>query len=316
MPTAGAPRFDRLVHCDWSLHPDKRVMAIADRRAEGWHCHPTRALGGIEAFLALLADPHRCVLAGFDFPIGVPRAYAERAGIDDFPAALERFGEGAWSRFFDVCETADEISLHRPFYPKRSRAGVSPEHLRIAFGLADRDGLRRIPERGTKGGRGAACPLFWTLGANQVGKAALHGWCDVLRPARAAGATLWPFEGPLEQLAAPGRPVLAETYPAEAYAHLDCRFGRGQSKRRQADRAAAGGSLVARAGALGVGLDPKLAAAITDGFGERLDGEDQFDALAGLLLMIDVAEGRHPAGAPAPEDLAVEGWILGQAASP
>lgn len=31
--------------------------------------------------------------------------------------------------------------------------------------------------------RRAACPLFWTLGGNQAGKAAIAGWRDILQPA-------------------------------------------------------------------------------------------------------------------------------------
>ena len=41
--------------------------------------------------------------------------------------------------------------------------------------------LRRC-ERGGNGHKQACC-LFWTLGGNQVGKAAIIGWRDVLAPA-------------------------------------------------------------------------------------------------------------------------------------
>ena len=37
----------------------------------------------------------------------------------------------------------------------------------------------------------AACSLFWTLGGNQVGKGALTGWQEVIRPALLRGARLW-----------------------------------------------------------------------------------------------------------------------------
>ena len=52
--------------------------------------------------------PRQAILAGFDFPIGVPETYARRAGISRFLVALQSFGTGAWSRFYDVAETADE----------------------------------------------------------------------------------------------------------------------------------------------------------------------------------------------------------------
>jgi hypothetical protein len=41
---------------------------------------------------------------------------------------------------------------------------------------------------------------YWTLGGNQVGKAAIDGWQNVVRPALALGASLWPFDGSLENL--------------------------------------------------------------------------------------------------------------------
>jgi hypothetical protein len=56
------------------------------------------------------------VLVGFDFPIGVPGSYAARAGIRSFPEALNEFGHGDWSEFYDVCTTPAQISLCRPFY--------------------------------------------------------------------------------------------------------------------------------------------------------------------------------------------------------
>src|SRR5437773_11362000 len=41
-----------------------------------------------------------------------------------------------------------------------------------------------------------ACEIFWTLGANQVGKAAIAGWRDLLAPAvRDKAIAIWPFDG-------------------------------------------------------------------------------------------------------------------------
>jgi hypothetical protein len=49
-----------------------------------------------------------------------------------------------------------------------------------------RQRLRRQCERATPTRR-AACPLFWTLGSNQVGKAAISGWQEVIAPAQRHG---------------------------------------------------------------------------------------------------------------------------------
>jgi hypothetical protein len=66
-----------------------------------------------------------------------------------------------------------------------------------------------------------ACCLFWTLGGNQVGEAAMSGWRDVLAPAlRNKGPlSLWRFDGPLPSLLVPRKVLVAETYPAEAEVH-------------------------------------------------------------------------------------------------
>lgn len=58
-----------------------------------------------------------------------------------------------------------------------------------------------------------------------------------------------------------------------------------------------------------------LEATITDGFGLDKTGEDRFDAVVGLLGMIDVVERRRTEGAPEEDDITTwEGWILGQRA--
>jgi hypothetical protein len=54
---------------------------------------------------------------------------------------------------------------------------------------------------------------------------------------------------------------------------------------------------------------------LLDGFGSSKSGEDPFDALIGLLGMIEVVDARRPEGyAPTANAAAWEGWILGQAA--
>jgi hypothetical protein len=71
---------------------------------------------------------HASLLLGFDFPIGLPRAYAARAGVKDFKAFLSDVASGSWPYFFEVAESADEIDISRPFYPMRP-GGCSQDHL-------------------------------------------------------------------------------------------------------------------------------------------------------------------------------------------
>ena len=83
-----------VAHADWSAHPAKRWMARAVLERGGRYLvqppAPVGALDGLWARLEVDA-PSGAILVGFDFPIGLPAAYAERAGIEDFRDALERF---------------------------------------------------------------------------------------------------------------------------------------------------------------------------------------------------------------------------------
>jgi hypothetical protein len=63
-----------------------------------------------------------------------------------------------------------------------------------------------------------------------------------------------------------------------------------------------------------VELHDELRARVGDGFGPSKSAEDPFDAMLGLLSMVDVALGYREDGAPDSDVVrAVEGWILGQA---
>lgn len=307
-----------VAHADWGSTPAKRWLAVANREGERWRAReptPVAAPDRLLAALASEAGPRGGVLAGFDFPIGLPLAYARLARVRAFRTLLPSLG----GSFFEVAERPEEISILRPFYPARP-GGTSQGHLARGLGVASMDELLRVCDRATPLRR-AACPIFWTLGAQQVGKAAISGWRDALIPALRAGLdlALWPFEGSLAELLAPGRIVVAETYPAEYYGHLGIELapvadGGPRGKRVQAVRAAQAPRILACAQSLGVELAPGLRAAVEDGFGAKADGEDRFDATVSLLAMLGVVQGRRGAGEPAdPEIRKVEGWILGQA---
>ena len=309
-----AKMFATLVHADWSVHPSKRWLALARRRRCGWTVFSLSGIGAVHEYLdwlfaATAAGP---VLAGFDFPIGLPYSFGARTGQTSFRAALAAFGRGRWSRFYDVAGRPGEIALERPFYPKRAERGTRQMHLLRAHGAATIDALRRRCDLRTSV-RSAACPLFWTLGPSQVGKAAITGWQEIVAPAMARGAGIWPFDGDLEVLARAHRLVIAETYPAEAYHHLKVGFARHESKRRAKDRASRASAIFEWASAYSVSFDPAIHQWIDSGCGFDRLGEDRFDALLGLLSMIEVAEGRRSDGAPDDESVRRwEGWILGQ----
>jgi len=255
------------------------------------------------------------VAVGVDLPLGLPRAYAAtHCEATDFPAFLRGLADK--SAFFDVCADVAELRPNRPFYPARGVRGMTRASHAAALGLGGPEALSRACDRATAT-RPAGAPLFWTLGANQSGKAAIAAWRDLLIPALrgAAPPRLWPFDGAFRALLAPGHTAIAETYPAEAMRHLG--LVPAGSKRRQADRAAYADPLLAAMGRLGAVPAQALRAALADGFGAAESGEDAFDSLLGVLCVLGVVRGARPDTAPRdPWIRRWEGWVLGQTELP
>lgn len=301
-----------VAHADWSVTPNKRWLAVATPAETGWRVR-VQLVGEIGSLLGRLQDEAAGgkVLLGVDAPIGLPQAYAHRhaGATSDFPTFLAALS--ADDPFFTVCERIEEVSGARPFFPRTTRFAPRRQAQADRLGVACHEALLRRCDRQTVDRPRAAC-LFWTLGPNQVGKAALSFWRDLLLPAMqgAEPPALWPFAGPLPLLLERHRVTIAETYPAEALRRLGGPW-RG-SKRRQSDRAAIAAALSAWLLRHDATAEPELAADLADGFGPLADGEDRFDSLLGLLGMLDIV--RSPEGGGAPEDPAVawEGWIFGQ----
>jgi hypothetical protein len=303
-----------VAHADWSKDPSRRWLAVARMDAHGgWTASgPERAVSG-----SLIARLHSDgvsgpALVGVDFPIGLPRAYARRAGILSFVDWLSGTGSELMQRFLEPATSAEEIGLDRPFFPQGlARRG---DRARLCQGLElGWDELYRRCERG----RPPASPLFWTAGAGQVGKAAIAGWRELVAPALEEGRPrvgVWPFHDPsIGQLLAHHDVVLAETYPARLYARagIDFRSGRG-GKTDQAARAAQAGTLIDSARRLGVRLSAELRAAIADGFPACRGADDGFDATVGLMGMIDVLASGGAGEVPDDDAVVtVEGWMLG-----
>ncbi len=288
-------------------------MTLARPHDGGWLLSAPEPVGALETWMARLRAQSGggAVALGVDLPLGLPRAFAERhARAADFPAFLRGLTNDA--PFFDVCATLDEISPLRPFYPTRGIAGMTRAAHATALGLGPPSGLSRACDRATAT-RPAGASLFWTLGANQTGKAAITAWRDWLLPALAGPQPprLWPFEGRLHDLLAPGAVVVAETYPAEAMRQRGLRMG--GSKRRQSDRAALAPALLGAMQAIGADADDGLRDAVQDGFGPQPSGEDQFDSVLGVLCLLAVLDRHQPDFVP--DDAWVhrwEGWVLGQ----
>ncbi|MCI0754182.1 hypothetical protein [Teichococcus vastitatis] len=289
-------------------------MTLARRKEGVWQAAAPRPVGDPAVLLAALLRDADAVVLGLDLPLGLPRGFAAGRPEPDFPRFLH--GLGAEDPFFQVNAGLDTVSPGRPFYPLRGVRGMTRAAHAAALGLPDAAALNRWCDRATAE-RPAGAPLFWTLGANQTGKAAIAAWRGWLCPALRAGAPLrlWPFGGGVRELLAPGAAVLAEVYPAEALRHLGVVLS--GSKRAREARRAAGPSLCLAMHCLGVRAEPALRQALEDGFGTDAFGEDRFDSLLGLLCVIGVLEGVRPDFVP--DDPWVrrwEGWVLGQTALP
>lgn len=307
-----------VAHADWGLSPRKRWVAIArlNTFSDTYEAVAPSPDGDPATLLRrLAAEGEGSALAGFDFPIGVPMAYAEAIGVKSFRSLLALAGNHEWRDFYRVAERPSDISLRRPFYPQRP-GGCSQSHLVSGLGVASIQDLLRECERATATRRQACC-LFWTLGGNQVGKAAITGWRDVLAPAlqdEALDLRLWPFDGALEDLLGE-RIVVVETYPTEFYWHLGVvlKTGKRDPNERRSQATAIEGWRSLPTVRRHVEFSEEATSACLDGFGSREDGEDPFDAFIGLLGMLNVVLRRRAPGWPVdPNRRAVEGWILGQ----
>lgn len=312
----GLPPVGLVAHADWSVDPRKRWITVLRRAGDGWALTAPRLVGEVGTLLCRLAGEAEggAVALGADLPIGLPRHYAAMRPEADFRAFLR--GLDAMPDWFSVCAVLDEIRHDRPFYPARGIAGMTRLSHALALGLPDAAALGRHCDRATAE-RPAGAPLFWTLGANQSGKAAIAAWQALILPALDAPRPLrlWPFDGPFGRLLVPGTVTLAETYPAEALRHLSIRLS--GSKRRQFDRTAIAQAMLAAAARLGAAPDNAARAAILDGFGADAAGEDRFDSTLGALCVLNVVLGNRPDDTPAdPWIRRWEGWVLGQTALP
>ena len=290
-------------------------MTVATGAPGGWTVAAPCPAGDVSTLLTRLAAGGRTVALGVDFPLGLPRAYAARHAAEaDFPSFLRSLA--GRPGFFSVCDDLTDLAPGRPFYPRRGVAGMTRLSHAAALGLGDASGLSRLCDRATAE-RPAGAPVFWTLGANQSGKAAISAWRDMLLPALAnpQPPALWPFQGPFRSLLHPGRVALAETYPAEALRQLGLRIN--GSKRRQSDRARLADGLCRALQTAVAEPETALCDALNIGFGADAAGEDRFDSVLGLLCVLAVLDGRRPDTAPPdPWVQRWEGWVLGQTALP
>jgi hypothetical protein len=105
-----------IVHADWGSAPNKRWLCLGQQMPDGhFDVHAPERVGEPGTLIdRLKALSSTLLFLGFDFPIGLPAAYARRAGIENFTDGLRQFGLRSCPDFFTPAETFSEISLARP----------------------------------------------------------------------------------------------------------------------------------------------------------------------------------------------------------
>ena len=100
-----------VAHCDWSMDRKKRWMSVAFRDGGRWQVHGPELVGDTMTLIDRMkarSVEKGSLLLGFDFPIGLPMAYARATELGSFREALASFGSGIWSDWYSV---ADHRSL-------------------------------------------------------------------------------------------------------------------------------------------------------------------------------------------------------------
>jgi hypothetical protein len=308
-------RPEVVVAADWSKDGKKRWMVRSELQNDGSYLvFPPEPVGETNHLLSRLrasVPENGRVLIGFDFPIGLPKAFAAKANLTTFREALKRFDDGDWKAVYDI---SDAPNLFQPFYPlpkKRGEKGFNKPKLAAALGFEDHNVLLRKCDRSSTRRRDAEC-LFFTLGGRQVGAGAIVGWQCVLKPALEE-IYLWPFDGSMDALLEKPGLTVAEIYPGEAYSHLGIRIGAGTglTKTLRKDRQLVASSLRAVEKHEDICLSEAAKSWIDFGF----LAEDDFDAMVGLLSMLLLVTGRRCYDTPDDQSVcSIEGWILGQPA--
>lgn len=168
--------INSVIAADWSYTPSNRWYAKACRTGEQtFEVHPATLVPRATTFLTDVCAETKggSILAGFDFPIGVPSNYAQKTGIASFRQFLQELAEGKRKGFL---EPGNEPSLDRPFYPHSQGPGKHGAILSTALGITSLDEMLRLCDLKTDE-RGKAECIFFTMGPKQVGKAAISGRC-------------------------------------------------------------------------------------------------------------------------------------------
>ncbi|HSN85588.1 MAG TPA: hypothetical protein VL025_02470 [Thermoanaerobaculia bacterium] len=303
-PSPLIPLPGLVVAADWGAGWDKRWMAraIREKGSTAYTLSNPIPVGDSSKFLDRVRrglPEGGTALVGFDFPIGLPAAYAKcRFDGLDFREILKKLKADKDTAFFKPTDTP---CLATPFGPESAKKGSAFGLATLAekLGFQEKEILRECDSRSK------ANSLFFTLGARQVGRAAADGWQKVIEPALDE-VSLWPFDGPLADLLARPGVVMAEIYPALFFGSVV--KGAGKEKGEPRTRVFRDLLEKARADGLEIVLTPSAEEWVEAGFASS----DDFDPMLSVVGML-----RHLRTEPAleppdePRVRKVEGWILG-----
>jgi hypothetical protein len=116
-----------IVHSDWSVNPNKRWMCVAVLKGNTYRLSAPTLVTNPEKLVQnhVYQAKDGGVILGFDFPIGFPKSYADRAGLDKFIDVLPELGKGQWRDFFKLAERPEEISIYGVLSPNPGNFGSS-----------------------------------------------------------------------------------------------------------------------------------------------------------------------------------------------
>jgi hypothetical protein len=211
---------DVIICADWSKSEAKRAIWIADLRdgnaLRPLDVNPRTFDVLIQKAKALVSSKHR-VLLTFDAPLGLPRSYFEVARasangrmhgfLDWLPAVCMKPED-----FFSPVCGPEQWSVAHPFFriPKGKGSLKAFEQAAAKQGIA----LRRNIDCRTY-----AKSVFAMGIPGQVACAAQELWREMANATwHVRGYKFWPFDGSLEKLLSRPGVIVAEIYPATAYA--------------------------------------------------------------------------------------------------
>lgn len=288
----------RIICADWGKEPKKRaayevlVSARLIRRV-------TTDVRDVTKLLRYAGQLEEATLVTFDAPIGVPESFIAFANTK---AKVAGFVDWLLTAPLAQCKSAQEWSVTAPFFQVPGGSGA----LGLFEGAARRHKveLKRRIEQAT-GGKS----VFITAGVpGSVGSAARDIWRGLVDARKAIPYRLWPFDGALEKLLAPGNPVVAEIYPRAAYA--TALVDHGPRSRLFVAKTDAGTRSRAVERLLATDWSKAHKVVFKDLEPARAN-EDEFDALMTAAALLRCVTDKLPLWASAFHDPRVEGAILG-----